>query len=891
MREKLTLLVFLAVLGANSVHARSLVTNVGVKTPVAEAGLQTVLPGSGAVVSPIAKAAPTAAELLACPDGTVLSGAYTSATVYTGDVNSDQGRPGMVTKTYQSFSGCEHAITGVRFLGMFSYFSTGSGWTGCYDRGGIDQTTYKMTEPIKVEVSFYKNKDGMPGDLVYKEEVDLIGEFTGVSTRISPVYSFTTDLKEEVEMYSGFVSFSAVDMGDSPSCWLSLFAADSVPGYSIMSVNDGANWYTGMSVCYCFFGDASRYLANKALKFNRILSPLSLSNDKYAKVQVELQNIGKNPVSDAILELWLDGKKVSTENVGVSIANGETYKYTFNARVDLSTEGEHELVVKNATPGDEAIVDQSVSLKVSYEENLCESASSNSYQYLTRVKVGDIDNTSGASKYSDFRDKKTSITAGDVLPITIEALYNQAYIKVYVDWNNNGSFDELSDFVGYYTSAGLSLKLPEGAEVTEGDHVMRVILCQADAQPCGIYNYGETEDYTLTVVRPENAPALTVDKPYLDKTVGADSEESDSFSIGNEGDAAMNAEVSVDYSLPYSPNTRPVAQRTKPDFKITKSDAPSKVAAKAPKAGDDVQHILHYDHESMTSLGIEGAEATFATYYPGSTLASIAGMQISSVDAWVQDVPQKVSVVVYGQNTQAVAGELLYSQEFTPTAASWNHIVLDKPVTITNQDLWIGIKFEGLSSGTKQMNIDGGPANIGFGDLLSTGQNYFWSLSDLGYDGNVCIRANVTGTRTPAISWLTVDKSAVEVAAGSHEEVGVNFNTAGLDNTLYEAVIKVSSNDPLSSTIKIPVYLASKKEAGISVNEMLTAKVFVGSDKVVRVVSDKEVSYLFATDIDGSLINLAYGSNLDLSEVQKGVYVVKVVYADGTEESTTVAVR
>ncbi len=897
MREKLILFVLLAGLGASSVYARSLVNNAGIKIPTKEAVLKPELQRNG-VRAPKADET-TVDDLLACPEGTVLAGSFSSEADYTGSQNSDQGRPGFSTKLYQSFSGCESVITGVRFFGLFSYYDADSdeGWLACFDRGAIDQETKQMTEPIKVEVSFYKNKDGKPGDLVYKEEVDVVGEYTGVANGSEPIYSFAVDLKQEVKMYSGFVSFSAVDMGDSPSCWLSLLTNSNVPGFAVIALNGGEtedDWMSAFnSACYCLLGDANRFVADKALKFNRIISPSASSDEKYAKVQVELLNIGKNPVSDAALELWLDGKKVATENVGVSIANGETYKYTFNARVDFSSEGDHELVIKNATPGDEAVEDQSVSLTVSNKSGLCESKStSGDYEYLTRVKVGDIDNSSEASEYSDFRDQKTSITVGETLPMTIEAESWGDYIKVYVDWNNNGSFSESADFIGYYTSEGLSLKLPEGVEVTEGDHVMRVILCYSDAQPCGTYDYGETEDYTLTVVRPENTPALTVDKADFDKTIGVDSEGADSFSIGNEGDATMNAEVSIDYSLPYSPNTRPVAQRIKPDFKVAKSNAPATRVAKAPKAGDDVQYVLHYDRDYLTSLGLEsGNEVTFATYYPGSTLASIAGMQISSVDAWIQDVPEKVSVVVYGQNTQSAAGDLLYSQEFIPTAASWNHIELDKPVAISNQDLWIGIKFEGLSAGAMQMGVDAGPSNVGFGDLVNVGGETWWSLSDLGNDGNVSIRANVTGTRTPAISWLTVDKSAVEVAAGSHEEVGVNFNTAGLDNTLYEAVIKVSSNDPLSSTIKIPVYLASKKEAGISVNEMLTAKVFVGSDKVVRVVSDKEVSYLFATDIDGSLINLAYGSNLDLSEVQKGVYVVKVVYADGTEESTTVAVR
>lgn len=45
---------------------------------------------------------------------------------------------------------------------------------------------------------------------------------------------------------------------------------------------------------------------------------------------------------------------------------------------------------------------------------------------------------------------------------------------------------------------------------------------------------------------------------------------------------------------------------------------------------------------------------------------------------------------------------------------------------------------------------------VGFGDLICIENNNYWfSLADLGYEGNVLIRANVTGQRTPAVSWFT----------------------------------------------------------------------------------------------------------------------------------------
>ena len=47
-----------------------------------------------------------------------------------------------------------------------------------------------------------------------------------------------------------------------------------------------------LSMCYCLTGDGD-YIAQKALKFERLLSPLETASDKYEKVQVEVMNIGE----------------------------------------------------------------------------------------------------------------------------------------------------------------------------------------------------------------------------------------------------------------------------------------------------------------------------------------------------------------------------------------------------------------------------------------------------------------------------------------------------------------------------------------------------------------------------------------------------------------------
>ena len=209
------------------------------------------------------------------------------------------------------------------------------------------------------------------------------------------------------------------------------------------------------------------------------------------------------------------------------------------------------------------------------------------------------------------------------------------------------------------------------------------------------------------------------------------------------------------------------------------------------KAGENTgdAFVLKYCADEFgSSLGLEsGTEVTYAAYYPGEMLSSISGMTISSVDVYVYDPSETSEIVIYGEKSQSANGEAICTQTFTPIADSWNHIELENPVEITGNDLWIGAKFGGFEPATYQIGVDNGPSVIGFADRVNVGGSTWWSLADLGQDGNILIKANVTGERTVAIDWLDIDKTNVSIEQGEEEDVSLTFSTAGLEGTLYEA--------------------------------------------------------------------------------------------------------
>ena len=310
--------------------------------------------------------------------------------------------------------------------------------------------------------------------------------------------------------------------------------------------------------------------------------------------------------------------------------------------------------VRNVTAGDEKLCDDALAFTTSKMEegSVCESESEDSsYEYITSVKIGDINCQSDNSGYSDYTDMKTTIIPGEELELTVENEGSGVYIGVWVDWNNNGTFDDAGEFISYIPDGTIKVSIPEDVDVTAGEKRMRIILSYGETTPCGIYQYGETEYYTLVVSLPDASPAIDVNVKSIEAALNHDSKKVE-LEIANNGTLDMTGNISVNYLLPYSPNNRYVSRiADNPDVK--EKMQPRKVACKdiqsAPEAGDESQYTLRYDMGQQSGIALTNyPSATYAQYYPGDMLSNLTGMQISSIDVYLLDAAQKSSVVVYG---------------------------------------------------------------------------------------------------------------------------------------------------------------------------------------------------------------------------------------------------
>lgn len=844
-------------------------------------------------------------DLLADPEGTVFSGPYDSETAaFSGFQNSDQGRPENASKYYQYYSGCPYSINAVRVVGLFNYWDEAEyEWYMCGDRPGYDEN-YNMTNEVTFEVSFYRvGDDGLPGECVYTKNIPLKGRYVGavygMEGNQGPLMEFIADLGEEVRLETGYMSFSAAKIdGVTPSCWFSLFTATSSHGYGMVNMNPYG--FIGANPCIFSFLGTGELAADKALKLADMQAPVSVSNGTHETVRVALSNVGKNSINDIALQLFVDDKLIATEKPGITLASLADRNYVFAQRVNLSEPGTHLVTVKNATPGDENISVNSVSVVTTTLAEGEKTASEGIYSYpedaIVHVSVGDIDNTSEPSEagYEDFTSMSTDITVGTTLQLRAE--FNPegdgGYIGAWVDWNNDGLFNGNGEFMGYLMDDYIPVAIPEGISLNPGARTLRIVGNTGGEVPSphGEYYFGQTEDYTLNVVRSANSPAAVIDTEYLE----SDSDEAVSlidFVVANEGDAALAGNLSVSYELPALYENRETVPEA-PENVVVKRAQKLLPAAKV-EAADEVVYVLRYDTEQYDAIGVGNfADAIFGQYYPAEIMQSIRGMKISSVDAYIYEVPAGASAQIYEKNGDSYT--LVAEQEFTPVAESWNHVVFDTHYTISGKDLIYAVKITGMVENHYYIGIDKTSAVRGYGDLCNVGGSMWWSMADLGIDSNFCVRANVTGEPTAEISWLSLDKNQISLEAGGNEQITATLNRDNLLSGTYEAHIILSSNDPLAPSLSIPVYMTKSMSSGLDITTLKSCGVKVAGDNLM-VTSDKEISNVVVTNVAGMTTgrNTVSGNSVavSLDNCASGVYVVSIKYADGSKDNMKMVIK
>ncbi|MDH5366882.1 MAG: GEVED domain-containing protein [Cyclobacteriaceae bacterium] len=188
---------------------------------------------------------------------------------------------------------------------------------------------------------------------------------------------------------------------------------------------------------------------------------------------------------------------IGTSYVATGLASGTSY--TAKVRANC--------IEGNGAYSADFIVTTTGSAPVTY---CASNGNSTADEYIGRVQLGSIDNSTGAGTggYADYTALSTDLALSSSNTITITptwtgTIFDEGY-SVWIDYNKNGLFTDAGEQVwsaapSKTTPVGGSFVVPSSANI--GSTRMRVSLkYNGTPTSCESFSYGEVEDYTVNIV-------------------------------------------------------------------------------------------------------------------------------------------------------------------------------------------------------------------------------------------------------------------------------------------------------------------------------------------------------------------------------------------------------
>jgi uncharacterized repeat protein (TIGR02543 family) len=140
------------------------------------------------------------------------------------------------------------------------------------------------------------------------------------------------------------------------------------------------------------------------------------------------------------------------------------------------------------------------------EKPYCTSSAGNQgYEYIAGVAVADLNNSSGASPYTDFTYLAANVTQDASVSVSLTPGFTGSsyteYWKIWIDYNRDNDFEDAGEEV--FSGSGSSVvsgSFTVPTSTVTGDTRMRVSMSYSTYPPiCGTFTYGEVEDYTVNI--------------------------------------------------------------------------------------------------------------------------------------------------------------------------------------------------------------------------------------------------------------------------------------------------------------------------------------------------------------------------------------------------------
>jgi uncharacterized repeat protein (TIGR02543 family) len=300
--------------------------------------------------------------------------------------------------------------------------------------------------------------------------------------------------------------------------------------------------------------------------------------------------------------------------------------------------------------------------------------------------------------------------------------------------------------------------------------------------------------------------------------------------------------------------------------------------------------VLHYDGENEGSVGLQsGGELTAAAMFPDEITVQYNTYQIKSLDLFIVSEPMEATIKIWGAGTPDEPGPLLVQQAFEAEPFSWNNVLLDTPVYITNEDIWIGysVTHEALAT---PIGMDAGPALPG-GDWVYI--NNQWSrMSEVSsFDANFNIRANLVLSDY----WLDIYPYEGTITPGGTQIMDVVIDAEGLAIGNYQSAIIIQTNDPVNGVTSIPVTL----DVLTGINEKKNELVLIypsPAKSMVNISSSCKIMSIEVLDTSGKTIQRINTSGqtsivINTEKMLPGIYPVVITCVDDIKHTAKIVIQ
>lgn len=476
------------------------------------------------------------------------------------------------------------------------------------------------------------------------------------------------------------------------------------------------------------------------------------------------------------------------------------------------------------------------------------------------------DHNTGCStgQYSDFTNKTITLSPGITYPFTATHGYAYQHFKIWIDYNNDGTFNETTELAasvlsntvnGVDTSSG-SVVVPSSTPI--GNYRMRVATrFNNDPIPCNTAGYGEAHDYTLHVGAP---PSCLSPSSLTASSLGS--------ATATISWVASTSAVGVGYEY-YLSNTNSTPSVTTPATGSVAATVTSKVLSGL--TPETVYYAWVRSACSSTDKSAWSSSVMFKTLCQSTIPAYTNDFSTFPGNCWTQALGGSVAI---GSTT---SGSNWYEDGFLNSGFTGAAKINIYSFGTTENVGWLKSNPFNLSSGGYRVKFDYGVTDYANSDPSAMGSDDYVQF---------VISSNGGTTWSVLQTW-----NAANSPTNTSTTFSMNIPTYVGANTIFAFI---GSNGIVADAEDYEFFVDNfiVESANLSTSEFSSAKniikVYPNPFAEILTISEvKNVKSVSVIDVAGRVVKTIDkpSAELQLSELQSGLYMVIVTMNDGSKET------